>query len=82
MGLCVCLPALLETCRQILSDDPLFVILTMYAIEASALMLGNLLTDMLGHFGGQISLGELALQPQQGKNILPMSIFGRWAKTA
>ncbi len=76
------LPALLETCRQILSDDPLFVILTMYAIEASALMLGNLLSDMLGRFDGQLSLGELALKTQQGKNILPMSIFGRWAKTA
>lgn len=73
---------LLETCRQILSDDPLFVILTMYAIEASALMLGNLLADMLDKYRGEITMGELALKPQEGKHILPMSIFGRWAKTA
>ncbi len=73
---------LLDGCRQLLSDEPNFVILTMYAIEASALMIGNLLCDMMENFAGQIELGELALRPQSGSHILPLSIFGRWAKTS
>lgn len=73
---------LLDTCRQLLSDDPLFLVLTMYAIEASALMLGNLLAGMLSDQHGEITLGELALKPERGRQILPMSIFARWSKAA
>ncbi len=71
---------LLDSCRQILCDDPIFVIITMYAIEASPLMIGNLLADMM-KYQGNIELGELAIKPERGKRILPMSIFGRWSKT-
>jgi len=76
------LPLLLEACRQVLSDEPLFIVLTMYAIEASPLMIGNLLAGMTKGLGGSLELGELALAPESGGNILPLSIFGRWLGAA
>jgi 23S rRNA (cytosine1962-C5)-methyltransferase len=72
------LPILLEHCAQVLSEQPLFILLNMYALEASALMLGNLLSEMIGE-RGSIEIGELALQPNFGKHPLPLAIFARWS---
>ena len=69
---------LLDICRQVLSDHPLFIILTMYNIEASSLMIGNLLSDTMHGRGGRVSVGELALKHKQSERLLPLSIFGRW----
>lgn len=69
---------LLTTCRDVLSDNPLFVILNMYSISQSAIIIGNLLQDMMGDFNGRIELGELALKPKAADKKLPLSIFGRW----
>jgi len=72
------LTELLDICRQVLSDHPLFIILTMYNIEASSLMIGNLLTDTMHGCGGKVSVGELALKHKHSERLLPLSIFGRW----
>lgn len=69
---------LLDICREVLSDHPLFIILTMYNIEASALMIGNLLSDTMRGHGGRVSVGELALRHKHSARLLPLSIFGRW----
>jgi 23S rRNA (cytosine1962-C5)-methyltransferase len=69
---------LLDECRQVLSDRPLFIILTMYNIEASSLMIGNLLNDTMRGHGGAVSVGELALKHKHSERLLPLSIFGRW----
>lgn len=73
---------LLDICRQVLSEHPLFVILTMYSIEASSLMIGNLLNDTMHGCGGTVSVGELALRHKHSARLLPLSIFGRWAVDA
>ena len=75
------LTELLDFCRQLLSDHARLVILTMYNIEASSLMIGNLLSDALKEFGGKISVGELALRQKDSEKTLPLSIFGRWSAT-
>ncbi len=69
---------LLDNCRQILSAEPLFIILTLYSLEASSLMIGNLLTEMMADFKGRVTIGELALPHSQSKKVLPLSLFGRW----
>lgn len=69
---------LLDICRQVLSDRPLFIVLTMYNIEASSLMLCNLLSDTMKAFRGRVSVGELALQQKNSARLLPLSIFARW----
>jgi 23S rRNA (cytosine1962-C5)-methyltransferase len=73
------LPKLLELCKQVLSDEPLFVILNMYSTELSSLSLQNLLQDMMKDTDGSIEAGELALSQKNGQ-LLPLSIFAIWRK--
>ncbi|MCO6400299.1 MAG: class I SAM-dependent methyltransferase [Verrucomicrobia bacterium] len=69
---------LLDICRQLLSELPLFIILTAYNLEASSLMLGNLLSDTLSHIPGRVSVGELTLRQSSSTRLLPLSLFARW----
>lgn len=80
------LPELLKACREILSDNPLFVIFNMYSTELSSISVSNLLSDMMNDLSGKIECGELAIKPsyasvgrqQNSEKILPMSIFAIW----
>lgn len=74
------LPELLEACRQILSDEPLFVIFNMYSTELSSISVANLLADMTKGLGGSIESGELAIKQRNSDRLLPMSIFALWQK--
>jgi len=72
---------LLVDCRELLSDNARLLLLTMYNIEASALMLGNLMDDVLRGMPGTISVGELAVPhtaPGAEARMLPRSLFARW----
>ncbi|MHC1701122.1 MAG: class I SAM-dependent methyltransferase [Humidesulfovibrio sp.] len=77
---------LLADCRTLLADDARLLLLTMYNIEASALMLGNLMQDVLaphkkGGLPGSIQVGELAVPhtaPGAEARLLPRSIYARW----
>ncbi len=68
---------LLSECRKLLSDNPLLVIMTMYNLEASALMIGNLMGEVFGAMGGELRVGELALKHSRSDKLLPLSLFGR-----
>ncbi|MGZ9165420.1 MAG: class I SAM-dependent methyltransferase, partial [Anaerolineales bacterium] len=58
------LPALLKTCRECLSNQPLFVVTTLYAVRASAIHLAQATQDMLYGFEGKIEMGELVTREQ------------------
>ncbi|MGL4855190.1 MAG: class I SAM-dependent methyltransferase [Lentisphaeria bacterium] len=73
------LPELLSDLRQILSDKPLFIILNMYSIDASALMVANMLQEMMKGKGGTIQPGELVINQTSSEKTLPMSIYARWS---
>jgi len=73
------LTELLDLCRQTLTDHPRLLILTTYNIEASSLMLRNLLADIMQPYGGQIEAGELALPHSAAPaRLLPLSIYATW----
>jgi len=72
------MPELLENCRSILAEKPLFVVLTAYAIRASALSIHYAIQGMLSGFGGEITSGELALEERSAGRLLSMAIFSRW----
>jgi len=72
------LPELSGACRNILSQQPLFVCLTAYAIRASALSLYYSLQEIVAGFAGQISAGELALEERSAGRMISMAIFARW----
>ncbi len=69
-------PQLLDLCKKVLSNKPLFVWVNAYAISASALMLNNLLSDF--HLSGEIECGELALKEKKSGRLLSTGIFSRW----
>ena len=71
------LPQLLEACRNIISNKPMFVLNTLYSIEASSVMAGNMLKQYFGDIQNfDVSQGELVLKSANGFD-LPLSI---WAK--
>jgi len=72
-------PYLLDVCRQVLSTQPLFIIVNAYAISASSLMLENVLKDFTIDMGGEVEVGELALQENSSDRLLSTGIFGRWS---
>lgn len=72
------LSELLQNCRRLLSDEPLFVILTAYAIRASALTGYYALQEIVADLGGQTETGELTLVERSAGRLLSTAIFARW----
>lgn len=73
------LPELLACCRALLSDSPLFVLLSTYAIKASALCLHFALAEMMEGHSGRIDSGEMVLVERSGGRLLSNAIFARWS---
>lgn len=71
---------LLDSCRELLTENPLFVIINMYSTDLSSLSLQNLITDMMQQKGGHTTTGELVLSQKSSDRILPLSIFSLWQK--
>ena len=72
------LPDLLQDCRRLLNRQPLFVVVTAYAIRASALSLYYALGEMVAGFEGRLAAGELALVERSAGRLLSTAIFARW----
>lgn len=73
------LPELLDGVRALLSDQPIFVILTAYAVRLSYLALSQSLSDRLGGLGGTLEHGEMALPQYKSDRLLPTAIYARWS---
>jgi 23S rRNA (cytosine1962-C5)-methyltransferase len=72
------LPGLLQNCSELLAPAAAALVLTVYAIRASALAFDQLMRDVLRERGGSISSGELAIRAQGGGHAVPTSLFSRW----
>jgi 23S rRNA (cytosine1962-C5)-methyltransferase len=73
------LPALVEGCAALLSEDASFVLLNAYSERLSGLSLAGLLSRNLGGRGGWVDWGELALI-EQGRGLgAGLSFFARWS---
>lgn len=72
------LPGLLRNAAQLLAPERAAMILTVYAIRASALAFEQLAADVLLDRGGHLSFGELALSAEGGGAAVPTSLFVRW----
>ncbi|MEZ5709520.1 MAG: class I SAM-dependent methyltransferase [Blastomonas sp.] len=72
------LPGLIADCGRLLDDSSRALFLTVYAVRMSALALGELLNDHLGHLPGRIEVGELAVREESAGRMLPTAIFARW----
>jgi 23S rRNA (cytosine1962-C5)-methyltransferase len=74
------LPNLLQSCRECLSADPLFVVVTVYAVRASAIHVAQALEEMMKKFGGRIDSGELVTREQSAGRLLSQAVYARWEK--
>ena len=72
------LPILLNACRSLLSQRPLFTVLTAYAIRTSALSLHYALEEMFAGYDGSITAGEMVIVEQSAGRMLSTAIFSRW----
>jgi len=72
------LQKLLDSCKEILSDKPLFVLINGYAAGYSALGYGNALRDMMKGYKGDTEAGELVIEESLGKRLLPAGICARF----
>jgi 23S rRNA (cytosine1962-C5)-methyltransferase len=73
-------PRLLENCKKILSDKPLFVLVNAYAISSSSITLANTLQGAFGKLGGNIENGELTLKETSGGRLLSTGIYAKWCR--
>ncbi|PAZ05852.1 MAG: hypothetical protein CAK86_03225 [Opitutia bacterium AMD-G1] len=72
------LAPLLRACRELLSPQAQFILLTVYTIDASSILCHNLLEENTRGLGGKIDIGELALKQEGNGRLLPLSLWGRW----
>jgi 23S rRNA (cytosine1962-C5)-methyltransferase len=75
------LPGLLKDCVQLLAPANAALILTVYAIRASALAFDQLTRDALASRGGMFQSGELAIRAAGNGHAVPTSLFTRWTAT-
>lgn len=72
------LPALLDGVRALLSDAPLFIIATAYAVRLSHWALAQSLADRLDGLGGVLETGEMAIPQDASTRLLPTALYARW----
>jgi 23S rRNA (cytosine1962-C5)-methyltransferase len=75
------LPELLQACRQVLSKEPRFLLLTAYAVKASALTLHYAVNEVMQSFHGTTEAGEVVLQEKSAGRQLSIAIFARWSSS-
>jgi 23S rRNA (cytosine1962-C5)-methyltransferase len=71
-------PELCRACRDVLSEQPLFVVVTAYGLGAPPEELRPPLESMLRGLNGTLETGELVTREQSAGRILPNAIFARW----
>jgi 23S rRNA (cytosine1962-C5)-methyltransferase len=76
------LPNLFEACRACLSENPLFVVTTIYAVRASAIHIAQAMEDMMSGFGVMIEMGELVTREQSAGRLLSQAVYARWENKA
>ena len=69
---------LLQNCKRLLSDTPLFFLINGYASGYSAISYENNLCDLLKDYKGNIEGGELTIEESGSGRLLPAGIFAKW----
>jgi len=68
---------LLDMCKKVMSDKPLFFLINGYASGYSAIAYENALKDLMGG-KGEIEKGALTIREMDTDRLLPCGIFARW----
>ena len=68
----------LRLCRALLSDSPLFLLLSAHTPGHTPIVLGNVLTQALRGLGGAVTSGEMVLSGAPDVFSLPSGAYARW----
>ena len=71
---------LMKLCKDVLSPNPLFVLINGYTAGYSSIAYENNLKDMMKDYKGEIEKGELVIEESGSNKLLPCGIFARWSK--
>lgn len=72
---------LCQVLHHCLSDQPVFVVVTAYALESPPSVLQPGLERLVGRNQGQLTLGELVTVEKSAGRKIAFSITGRWSST-
>lgn len=72
------LPKLLLQVQKVLSEKPLFVILTSYAVDSSSLSLSYALADTTKDWKGEVEAGELCILEKSNNRFIPLANTAVW----
>ena len=70
---------LIDLCKNVLSEKPLFFLINSYTTGISSMVLQNILNlTITKEYGGKVDSGEIGLPMENSKLILPCGIYSRW----
>ncbi len=72
------LPVILQACRAVLSEKPLLVVLTVYAVKMPAIHLYTALAEMMKGFDDSLECGELVTEEKSAGRLLSQAVYARW----
>ncbi len=70
--------SLLDECRQLLSDDPLFVLFSCHTPGFTPVAMNHLMTQMMEGKQGQVEVGEMILSGEDSVLTVPSGTYARW----
>lgn len=71
---------LMELCKQLLSEKPIFFLINGYTAGYSPVVYENNLKEIFKDKKGLIESGELVITQKDSNKLLPCGIFARWSK--
>lgn len=69
---------LVASCRDILSNEPLFFLINSYTTGLGTTVIKNVLESAMIKFGGKTEAYEIVLPISESKKLLPAGVCGRW----
>ncbi len=76
------LPEILRSCRQLLSDNPLFILFSCHTPGFTPLTMQHLLVQMMEGLKGEVDAGEMVLRGNSKVLSVPSGTYSRWYKRA
>jgi 23S rRNA (cytosine1962-C5)-methyltransferase len=73
------IPELMRVCGGLLGEDADFMVITAYAIRASALLTEQAVVEVMGE-RGKTETGELVTVDQSAGHVISHAMYTRWSK--
>ena len=72
-------PDLMDGVSALLSPNPLFMIVTAYAMRLSYLAVAQTVSDRLSGLSGILETGEMTIPQEDSDRLLPTALYARWS---